>query len=83
MAVFKADKTYFTRSACDHNCIFTVTVLSRTDKTIKAIIDGTDTKTLRISYYNGIEQVKPHGSYSMAPIIGADKETNGTTASNN
>jgi hypothetical protein len=66
---FEAGKTYFTRSACDHDCIIRVSVKSRTAKTIKTA----DGKTFRVYVYNGVEQVKPWGSYSMAPIVGADR----------
>lgn len=68
MAQFIIGRTYSTRSICDHNCIFSITVASRTAKTIKT----TTGKTLRIRFYLGVEQVKPHGSFSMCPIIGAD-----------
>lgn len=67
MNTFQVGKTYATRSVCDHNCIISVTVASRTAKTIKTA----DGKTLRIQEYRGIEQVKPWGSYSMAPIVDA------------
>lgn len=65
---FNVNQTYSTRSVCDHNCIFSITVASRTAKTIKT----TAGKTFRIAEYDGNEQVKPMGSYSMCPIIGAD-----------
>jgi len=68
MTKFEAGKTYSTRSVCDHDCIIRVTVAKRTAKTITT----TEGKTLRIAEYNGVEQVKPWGSYSMAPIVGAD-----------
>ncbi len=73
---FQTGKTYSTRSICDHNCIFSITVISRTAKTIK-IVDPHDSKsikTLRISEWQGNEQVKPFGSYSMCAIIGADDD---------
>lgn len=73
MSKFQVGKTYFTRSACDHNCIFRVTVLRRTEKTIIANCDG-EQKTLRISLYGSVEQVMPKGRYSMAPIVGADRQ---------
>ncbi len=69
MHTFEAGKSYATRSICDSNCIVRVTVAKRTAKTIT-----TDSgKTLRISEWQGVEQVKPWGSYSMAPIVGADQ----------
>lgn len=66
---FQTSKTYQTRSIGDHDCIIKVTVAKRTAKTIT-----TDKgKTLRISLYDGIERVKPWGSYSMAPMVTAEK----------
>lgn len=67
MTTFQTGKTYATRSICDHDCIIRVAVASRTAKTIKTA----DGKTLRVSVYQGVEQVKPWGSYSMAPIVDA------------
>jgi hypothetical protein len=67
MTKFESGKTYTTRSACDQNCIFSVTVIGRTAKTIKTA----DGKTLRIGQYDNAEFVKPMGSYSMAPIVRA------------
>ena len=69
---FRTNTTYSTRSICDHNCIFSVTVAKRTDKTM--ITD--EGKRLKIHTYDGVEFVKPHGSYSMAAQIAAtdDKE---------
>lgn len=66
---FEAGKTYWTRSVCDSDCIVRVAVKSRTAKTIKT----DDGKVLRIAVWQGVEQVKPWGSYSMAPIVGADR----------
>lgn len=67
MNTFQAGRTYQTRSIGDHNCIFSVTIKSRTAKTVKT----TDGKILRVGEYDGSEFVKPMGSYSMAPIIRA------------
>jgi hypothetical protein len=66
---FEAGKTYATRSICDSECVISLTVASRTAKTIKT----TAGKVLRISEYAGEEYVKPWGSYSMAPAISAGK----------
>jgi len=67
MNTFETGKTYSTRSACDHNCIISVTVARRTVKTITT----TSGKTLRVGQYDGAEFVKPWGTYSMAPIVRA------------
>jgi hypothetical protein len=70
---FQIGKTYFDRSACDHNCIFSFTILGRSAKSVTVNVHG---KTVRrgLSAYDGIEQFKPFGSYSMCAIISADKE---------
>ena len=71
MTAFEPGKTYATRSICDHDCIVRVTVAKRTAKTLTTAAG----KTLRISEYRGVEQVKPRGTYSMAPMVGADDLT--------
>ncbi len=68
MQAFQINQTYQTRSACDHNCIFSITVIARTAKTVKTA----DGKTFRIGTYEGVEFVRPMGNYSMAPIIRAE-----------
>lgn len=66
---FEAGTTYSTHSICDSNQVISITVASRTAKTIKL-----DTgKTLRVSIYEGYETVMPFGRYSMAPIIRANR----------
>ena len=67
---FEAGKTYWTRSVCDHDCIVELTIARRTAKTIVT----TEGKRFRISTYKEVEQVKPWGSYSMCPIVGADRQ---------
>jgi hypothetical protein len=69
MIKFETGKTYYTRSVADYDTIVRVTVAKRTDKTIVT----TGEERLRINVWNGVEQVKPWGSYSMAPIVGADR----------
>ena len=64
---FEEGKTYSTPSICDSECIFSVTVARRTDKSIFT----SEGQRLKIHVYEGREQVKPYGNYSMAPIIDA------------
>lgn len=73
---FEAGKTYATRSICDHETWMRITVKARTEKTITVDRSG-KTKTLRPYVYEGVEQVKPWGTYSMCAIIGADDEGRG------
>lgn len=67
---FQVGKTYATRSVCDSECIISKTIARRTAKTIVT----TEGKSFRVSLWRGVEQFKPWGSYSMAPILSADKE---------
>lgn len=64
---FVTGNTYKTRSIGDSNCIISVTVANRTEKTLTT----SEGKKLRIGLWGGIEFVKPWGSYSMAPIVRA------------
>jgi hypothetical protein len=64
---FEIGKTYSTRSIGDHNCIISITVSSRTEKTIK-VENGTKTLRVRVNS-SGNEVVKPWGTYSMSPTI--------------
>jgi|TARA_R110000782_G_scaffold30776_4_gene76377 hypothetical protein len=67
---FEAGKTYWTRSVCDSDCIFKISVERRTAKTLIT----TQGKRLKVyAGYDGAEYVMPHGRYSMAAIISADK----------
>lgn len=76
---FETNKTYYTRSIGDHNCIIEMKVLSRTDKTITAYDEHSKTnrkfKINIIDNYasNGdpCETIKPWGSYSMCPTLSA------------
>ena len=69
MTKFQVGKTYWTRSICDADCIISVKVAKRTEKRITT----SEGKVLGIRIWQGVEQVKPWGSYSMAPIVGADR----------
>lgn len=69
---FEVGSTYTTRSACDYDCVISVAVLARTEKTIKAECGHRGVRTLRITERNGVETVKPWGSYSMAPVVSAE-----------
>jgi hypothetical protein len=69
---FEVGKTYATRSICDHDTIFSFVIVARTAKTITTKVSG---KIARrgISVYDGAEQFKPYGTYSMCPIISANR----------
>lgn len=71
---FAVGQTYWTRSACDHNCIFTFVVVARTAKQVTLSYQG---RTFKRGVYtwgtDQTEQCRPLGSYSMAPVLSADK----------
>ena len=69
MIKFKTGCCYSTRSVGDYDCVIQLTVASRT----KCFIKTTDGKRLRVNVWNDVETVKPWGSYSMAPVVGADR----------
>ena len=75
MKKFEIGNQYSMRSACDHECIWEYTVISRTESTITIRDDFGDVKTCRInkkiSEWNKAESVKPLGTYSMAPTLTA------------
>lgn len=74
MAQFETGKTYWTRSIGDYECIHRFTILARTAKTVTVKVHG-ETVRRGISLYNGVEQFKPFGTYSMCAIISADKQS--------
>ena len=73
MTQFEVGKTYSTRSICDYECIFSYTVISRTEKTITIQDKHGKIKTCRPYIYENSEQIKPEGSYSMCPILRAER----------
>ncbi len=74
MKTFEVGKTYWTRSAGDHECIFSFEILARTAKTVTIAKHGKRVRRgLRIA--NDVEQFMPFGNYSMAAVITADRVT--------
>lgn len=69
---FQVGKTYATRSICDHNCIFSYTIVSRTEKTV-TIKSGDKTTRRKVREYDGAEVIDPLGRYSMSPVLSANK----------
>jgi hypothetical protein len=69
---FEVGKTYSTRSAADYDTIYSFTILARTAKTVTVEVHGRQVRR-GLQVHDGVEQFKPHGSYSMCAIIRADK----------
>ncbi len=81
MIKFEVGKTYACRSAGDNDCIIRKTIIKRTEKTLTVAADArspNDQTVFKVGVYNynflDIEFIKPWGSYSMAPILTAEKE---------
>jgi len=72
MTKFQVGQTYSTRSICDHECIFSFTILARTAKQITTVVSGKTVKRgLATNWAGTAESFKPFGSYSMAAVIDA------------
>ena len=73
MSKFQIGQTYSARSACDYDCVFSFTVTKRTGKFLT--IEDRHGKTRRVGVRDryGVEACSPLGSYSMAPVLFADR----------
>lgn len=71
MISFNVGQTYSTRSIGDHDCIYSFEILKRTVKSVIIRVDGQDRRK-GLYIYEGVEQFKPHGTYSMCAVISAD-----------
>lgn len=72
MKIFEIGKSYYGRSVCDSNCMWIMKPISRSDKTIKVLVDS-ETKQFKI--HNDIESEYINlGRHSMHPIIRAKNE---------
>lgn len=71
--VFEVGKSYSMRSACNHDCVWTYKVISRTRCTITISSRKNEQITCRVKANEilGAECCKPLGSYSMSPILSA------------
>ena len=67
---FEVGECYYTRSICNHDCIFAFCVIKRTEKTVKLVNCSGEVCSKRVKVCDGIEEVSL-GNYSMAPILDA------------
>lgn len=78
MKKFEVGKTYFARSNCDWDCIYSWKVISRTEKTVTLEDTATHAihrrKLLDNRYNPNAEWCLPKGSYSMCPVIDANDD---------
>lgn len=68
---FEVGKTYQTRSACDHNCIFEAKVIKKTAKTVTVETRMEGVKRCKVHSHDGEQFFYPFGQYSMAPMMRA------------
>ena len=77
MVRFEIGKVYECRSICDYNCVWTYTVIGRTESTITIKDNNTGAtqknRILGFSKQMGVETVYPLGRYSMCPSLCADR----------
>lgn len=71
---FSAGRTYWTRSVCDHDCVWQFTIVRRTARNVW-FRAGTDSEVQRrgITTESGREFFFPFGRYSMAAIVSSDR----------
>jgi hypothetical protein len=70
---FQVGQIISARSACDWECIFEWEVIARTEKMMTVKYHG-ETKRVGIKVRNGVETAQPFGSYSMSPMVFADRQ---------
>ena len=72
---FSVGGTYSNRTVGNSNCTVTFTVVARTRCFVTTNVATCYAKRNRfkVSVWRGAEHVKPWGSYSMAPSVGADQ----------
>lgn len=70
---FQIGQSYEARSACDYDVVWTFTVVKRTAKFITIVDEYGDVRRVGVRVWNGSEYASPLGTYSMAPVIGAER----------
>lgn len=67
---FAVGKTYTCRSIGDSDCIYSFTIVRRSEKTVTINYHDKEVRrTIRV--VDGSEQIDPHGRYSMSPVLRA------------
>lgn len=78
MKKFEIGKTYYTQHACNSDCIIRAKCVKRTASTVTMVTGMYGERTYRImresERFFHAEAIRPYGSYSMAPIIDANRE---------
>jgi len=72
MKKFEVGKEYFTNSICDSECVYTIKITGRTEKTVTYVYGGRKRRS-KIQVNADGEFIQPD-RYSMAPVFRADRE---------
>jgi hypothetical protein len=72
---FEPGMTYFATSACRHDCTYTITILSRTEKMV-TYMDDDRRRRSKLRHDNDGEYIIPE-MYSMAPVFRAKNQNAG------
>lgn len=72
MKKFETGHTYQTRSACNNDCIFSIEVIKRTEKTVTYLYSGRQRRST-IKVNEDGEWIRPD-NYSMSPVFRACRE---------
>ena len=72
MNTFEIGKEYYSRSICNHDCVFTIKITGRTAKTVSYEYMG-DSRRSKIRVDDSGEYIQPD-RYSMAPVFRAERE---------
>lgn len=76
MNAFEVGKKYFSTSACDHACVFTIEVIKRTAQTVTFRQNGRERRAKIRTDHNG-EYIIPD-RYAMSPVFRACREYSAT-----
>ncbi len=68
---FIVGETYTCRSLCDYDCIYSFKITRRTEKCVWIEYHGKVTRRQIRHDRDGVEQIDPHGRYSMSPTLRA------------
>ena len=70
---FEIDKTYTFRFIGDSDSCVPVKILNRTAKFVTVKTRGEDPIRCKIYIYDGAERCRPLGTYSMCPVLSAER----------
>ena len=71
--IFIPATKYYYSFVCDSSSYVEIEVISRTAKTVTIKDDNGEVSRKKIFVWNGVECIKPCGTYSMNPICTAEK----------